>query len=458
MSTAAPRGEGDIGLYGPSRNGSITVSGGVSGFSVQLEELMAGAEKLDGLAQDLLWAEEESGRILDELCRADHQPAWSGAGYVASVRDSAWALRTVRAEMQRISAEVRTCIRDYEKAEEHAKTSQYFGYRSHQDLLHSAIVILTSKAADGKTMEWLVSQLGAQASVMKTNIGQNPWVRDAVFGMASGLRPRRIAVQREEEVAVDLEASPAGLLERIRQIEARGPGFIEVLEVPKGGETAYVVVIPGTQAAGIQAGGDNPFDEAGIGEGMFYSSSEVNQAILEALEAAGAKRGAPLVAVGYSQGGIHAMNLAADPEVLRAYDVRYVLTAGSPVAGITPGVGVSSLHLEHEADWVPGADGAPNPDTRDRVTVTLTNPVTTPEGEGAGLGPGHRLSGYGEAASLVAASKDPSLVQSTAALGAVLGAGGAVTATRFSLSRTPPPTVPKDRRDPFSGRPQPGAR
>ncbi|MGZ4661253.1 MAG: hypothetical protein ACXVYB_08240, partial [Arthrobacter sp.] len=78
--------------------------------------------------------------------------------------------------------------------------------------------------------------------------------------------------------------------------------------------------------------------------------------------------------------------------------------------------------------------------------------------EGAGLGPGHRLSGYGEAASLVGASKDPSLVQSTAALGAVLGAGGAVTATRFSLSRTPPPTVPKDRRDPFSGRPQPGAR
>ena len=293
---------------------------------------------------------------------------------------------------------------------------------------------------------------------MKANIEQNPWVRDAVFGLASGFRPRHIEVQREEEVEVEFDASPAGLLDRIQQIEARGSGFIEVLEVANGPETAYVVVIPGTQSAGIRAGGSNPFDEAGIAEGMFYSSSEVNAAILEALEAAGAKKGAPVVAVGYSQGGIHAMNLAADPSFLSTYDLRYVLTAGSPVAGITPGAGVSSLHLEHEADWVPGSDGAPNPDTRNRVTVTMTNPATTPEGEDPGLGPGHRLSGYEEAARQVGDSKDPSLVQSMAVLGSVLGAGGAATATRFSFSKAPPPPVRVDRRDPFSGRPQPGAR
>ncbi|MDP9889210.1 hypothetical protein [Pseudarthrobacter enclensis] len=458
MSAAPPPGDGGIRLYGPSRDGSLSVRGGTSGISVQLEELTAGAEKLEWLAQDLLRAEEEAGRILDELCRVDHQAAWSDVGHVASVRDSGWALRTVRTEMQRISAGVRSCILDYENAEDRAAAGRFFGYRSPPELLRSALVILASKAADGQTVEWLVNQLGARASVMKANIARNPWVRDAVFGLASGFRPRHIGVQREDEVAVELEASPSGLLARIRQIEARGPGFMEVLEVPNGAETAYVVIIPGTEPAGIQAGGSNPFDEAGIAEGMLYGSSEVNAAVLEALEAAGAKQGAPVVAVGYSQGGIHAMNLAADPRFLRTYDVRYVLTAGSPVGGITPGTGVSSLHLEHEADWVPGADGAPNPDARDTVTVTMTNPVTTPDGEDAGLGPGHRLGGYEEAARQVGLSKDPSLVQSTAALGAVLGAGGAVTATRFSLSRTPPPPAPKDRRDPFSGRPQPGAR
>ena len=66
------------------------------------------------------------------------------------------------------------------------------------------------------------------------------------------------------------------------------------------------------------------------------------------------------------------MNLSQDKAFLADYDLKFVLTAGSPVGGIEPGAGISSLHLEHEQDWVPGADGLPNPDTRDRVTVTLT--------------------------------------------------------------------------------------
>jgi hypothetical protein len=100
----------------------------------------------------------------------------------------------------------------------------------------------------------------------------------------------------------------------------------------------------------------------------------------------------------------------------------------------------------------------PNRDARNQVTVTMTNDLYVRGGEDAGLGPGHRLDGYEEAGRLVARSKDPSLMQSTAVLGAVLGAGSAATATRFSLSKTPPPPVPMDRRDPFSGRPQPGAK
>ena len=46
-----------------------------------------------------------------------------------------------------------------------------------------------------------------------------------------------------------------------------------------------------------------------------------------------------MVAVGYSQGGIHAMNLAADELFLNEYDMKYVLTAGSPVGGIVPAAG-----------------------------------------------------------------------------------------------------------------------
>ena len=163
MSAVSLPGNGDIRLEGPTRERNFTVSGGISGISVQLEELAAGAEKLDGLAEGLLRAEEETGRILEELCRVDHQPAWSDVSHVATVRDSEWALRSVRTEMQRLGAEVRTCIQEYEHAEERASATRYFGYRGRQDLLHSACMIFASKAADGQTAEWLVTQLGARS-------------------------------------------------------------------------------------------------------------------------------------------------------------------------------------------------------------------------------------------------------------------------------------------------------
>ena len=191
--------------------------------------------------------------------------------------------------------------------------------------------------------------------------------------------------------------------------------------------------------------GTNPFDAAGIAEGLGYGSAETTAAIRQALREAGAAAGGQVAAVGYSQGGIHAMNLSQDKAFLAEYQLKFVLTAGSPVGGISPEPGISSLHLEHQQDWVPGADGLPNPDTKDRVTVTLTNPLDMPPLADFGLGPGHRLGNYADGADAVAASKDPSLQSSTAALAGVVGAGGAATVTRFSLRRdamAPPRGVP----------------
>ncbi len=216
-----------------------------------------------------------------------------------------------------------------------------------------------------------------------------------------------------------------------------GKGKIEILKTASGGHEAFIVVVPGTQPG--DAGGPNPFDEAGIVEALGYGSEHTSAAIREALRQAGAEAGSQVVAVGYSQGGIHAMNLSQDKAFLAEYDLKYVLTAGSPVGGINPEPGISSLHLEHRQDWVPGSEGAVNPDTRDRVTVTLENRVLTPLGEAPGLGPGHRLTNYEAGARVVSASSDPSLMASTEALAGVVGTGGAAMATRFQLVRTPKP-------------------
>ena len=185
-------------------------------------------------------------------------------------------------------------------------------------------------------------------------------------------------------------------------------------------------------------------------------------AIRQSLQQAGAAAGDQLVAVGYSQGGIHAMNLSRDRAVLAEYDLKFVLTAGSPVGGIGPEPGVRSLHLEHEQDWVPGADGLVNPDSRDRVTVTLTNPLAVPPLRDFGLGPGHRLENYAAGAALISASRDSTLRDSTAALAAVVGTGGAATVTRFSLRREARPALGRGERalrrgqDPLQPESRPG--
>ncbi|MFF1252486.1 hypothetical protein ACFVYC_08320 [Pseudarthrobacter sp. NPDC058329] len=436
MAEAAPSGAGSIRLSGPAEEGPITIRGGVGGITFQLEELMGGAQKLDDLAGSLAELEVEVRRIWEDLIPFQNLPRWSGTVALNAVGESERRIQAVRTELQRLSSDVRACKHEYEVAEWLAGAERSVGMVSPGEIYGSLANFATNRAADDKTAETIVGMLGLEAADVKRRAENHPRIWDALE--QDGAVGREVAVQQEETFQVELDASPVGLLERIRQIDARGAGFIEVIEVNNGGERTYVVVVPGTQPAHAGGGGDNPFDEVGILEAMVYSSEDMNVAALRALQAAGAEHGAPVVAVGYSQGGIHAMNMAADPRFLRDYDLRYVLTAGSPVAGIIPAAGVQSLHLEHRGDWVPGADGAPNPDTRDRVTVSLGQAPRAAEGEG-GIGPGHTLSTYQDGARLVAASTDPSLVGSTAALGAVLGAGGTATATRFSLTRTKAP-------------------
>ncbi|GAA3402490.1 hypothetical protein [Pseudarthrobacter polychromogenes] len=437
MAEATPSGTGGpVRVTGPEQDGPLTIRGGVGGISFQLEELAAGAEKVDALAGRLAGVEAEVRRIWEELIPFQDQPRWTGTMALSAVGESERSLQAVRTELQRISSQVRACRQEYEMAEARAAAERSLGMMGIGDLGNALVNVSVTGAADERTMETLVASLGLDAPGVKKRIEKEPWPWEVLEDAGAFNRP--LVLDRQETVSIDLDSSPAGLLERIRLIDARGPGFIEVIQVHGGGKSAYVVVIPGTQPELLSAGGNNPLDEVGVGEAMLYDSDEMNMAALQALNAAGAGQGDPVVAVGYSQGGIHAMNLAADPRFLRQYDLRYVLTAGSPVAGINAAPGVQSLHLEHRADWVPGSDGAPNPDTKDRVTVSMGHAPRAAEGEG-GLGTGHTLTTYQDGARLVSASDDPSLVQSTAALGAVLGAGGTATAMRFSLARTPAP-------------------
>ncbi len=430
MSDAAPVGAGEAPKpLPPAPDGPLAIRGGVGGVSFQLEELLRGASQLDDLVQQLLGIEAEARRVQDDLEPFLHDSYGSGCDAINAVADSRQEVGRVRQELVEVSSDVRASHRAYVEAE--AKTALPRILSIDEMRLSSQPWPpgreVTSNVATALVPFWLGTRWAVRGVL------ESPFRPD--------LRPRPVSVERTTESVENVEPTMGASLRRLEELHARGDGEIEVIRLENKGPATWMVLIPGTQP---DSPATNPFDMQGIGEGLGYDSEEIIPAISQALHEAGAESGDQVVAVGHSQGGIHAMNLGQNKAFLSEFDLKFVLTAGAPVGGITAEPGISSLHLEHAQDWVPGTDGRMNPDTKDRVTVTLNNEVRTPDGEGLGLGPGHNQEYYAEGADLVGASHDPSLMASTAVFAGAVGAGGAAKVTRYKLMRAPVPAPSAD--------------
>lgn len=450
--------------FGSTSYPGYTVSGGLDGAAFQWEELQDAAARLEAVAvrADQVRAEaaDVERQLLDGTLAA--VPGWFAARMAVL---GAWsAVAEAGRRIRELSDSVRRAHTIYRVAEEAVRAGM--------------------GAVDSSTW-WITAPLGALGNEGRpTRDGTerllNNWpaalaillglpptfaaqaTRDVRHATAGGtpaagqlgtalvaaansaglLRSAPIAVSRAGPAGtVALPPTPAGLLARAAAAEQAGPGYIEVVEVRRDGRSSWVVALPGTQASGGARATANPFDETGVAEALAQDSRFVAEAVSQALDEAGVRAGEPVLLAGYSQGGIHAMNLARNHQFLARHPVRYVLTAGSPVGDRPAAPGVQSLHLEHRQDWVPGADAVPNPDSRDQVTVVLTGKVETPDGADAGLGPGHSFANYLAAAGTLERSPDASVADSRAVVAAAL-AGGTARRHLFQLTRQPVAPVP----------------
>lgn len=226
-----------------------------------------------------------------------------------------------------------------------------------------------------------------------------------------------------------------------------GAGALLVTTVQTANGPVHVLTLPGTQpgdgrgpagtdAANTEDHRTNPWDEGGVVEGMGLGSQHVAAAALEALERVGARPGDALVLTGYSQGGIHAANLAVDHRLAGEYNVEYVVTAGSPVGGTTLPADVRGLQLEHVDDPVPGTDGATNANGRNQVTVYLDGYAAGIDRRQGGFGAAHDLRNYSGQTADVVRSGDPAVAEANAALGAVFAGASTATVHTLRLRRT----------------------
>ena len=333
-SGGAPR------VSAPLSDGSLRIRGGIGGLSFQFEELLAGAAALDGLVRQLQSVEMEADAVRRALFPYQSDSYTSGSNAIIAVGEAGRAVGRVRSQLQRIGEDVSASHREYEYAEarnalllrmglhgsEYGAAPEPFALPGVRDTVEDWIAMVPRNLA---VLLGLPAPLAAVVGALGGPTDVRRLVRDAAE--APGLvflKPRPVSIVGRETFSADVDLSPAGLLRRAGTVGQQS-GQIEVIEVDGAERPAWVVIIPGTQLGGTPEG-TNPFDPAGVAEALGYDSASTAAAIRQALQQAGAAAGDQLVAVGYSQGGIHAMNLSRDRAVLAEYDLKFVLTAGSP--------------------------------------------------------------------------------------------------------------------------------
>jgi alpha/beta hydrolase family protein len=136
------------------------------------------------------------------------------------------------------------------------------------------------------------------------------------------------------------------------------------------GTVRYVVQLPGTESWALTPG-TIARDLATNVHTMAGGHTVYMRGIEDAMTQAHIPKGAPVMLVGHSQGGMTAAALAADPAFRAKFHVTEVVTAGAPVARFDVPSDVQVLAVENRHDLIPQLDGAVNPDRPNVTTLTF---------------------------------------------------------------------------------------
>lgn len=259
----------------------------------------------------------------------------------------------------------------------------------------------------------------------------------ALVGVARQGRVMVAPVGPSRPVTAPVDVS--GLVDRLRPStpstsdQQRGPytpGRIRLDRVEADGGPRWVLYLPPTQTWSI-SGGPLPADGTANVRMVGGLDSDALEGARAVLREAGVGPEDPVLAVGYSQGGIAAAALAADPATPGR--VEAVLTLGSPVSHVALPAGVATLSLENAGDLTPQLDGALDPDLAHRTSVGRDLPV-----DPADPWAGHQIGAYAETARLVDLSTHPSVVGWREQVAPFLRPDGSISSQEYGTRRELP--------------------
>ncbi|MBO9554548.1 hypothetical protein [Cellulomonas sp.] len=315
--------------------------------------------------------------------------------------------------------------------------------------------------ADGRT-EVAVDALAAYLIALAGHLGLPlrdgvPVVARAVAGALPPAGPTVVLARgRPPRLATPRDA--ADLLRNVRSTYSPPHGgaagtpdgaiTIQRLDHPDG-TRSWAVEIPGTETWSVNAAA--PTDLTTNLRLMAGLPDDMSTAVVEAMRQAGIPPDEPVALAGHSQGGMVAMKVAAMSVGL--FDVRAVVTAGSPDIPVRVPAGVATLHVRHGEDVVPQTDGEPDRPTRDTV-ILRRDLAPTADGGVPRPDESHAISAYVETVDGAHQAMDgnPALRGFDDALGEVLGPPGTTSAT-FQYQATRAPDLVST--DPATGLPRP---
>ena len=412
------------------RGSGLHIKGGSRGLTVEYRELEAAARQLDLFAEALREARDHGVGVCFRLYGLNGAPALPAAAASAAdaVNAAVLSLRRNIEDLEDAAADLRKAVENYLDVEGR--------------LEQSLKAVPGAGPAVAFTL-WRLQGWGYPSRGVPELLGpKRGHLGSGLLGLVSaGLPALTVSKVPGPGLKITAPRTAHGLLQRSRVLlETESDSqVVEILTIHEEGRDVRVVTLPGTEGDPSLAVGKNPFDALGNAEARARDSRYVADAVAEALRQAGTSADDAVILVGYSQGGIHAVNTGARLAEDGDFSIEMILTAGAPAGDRDVPAGVKVLHLEHGRDMVPGLDGASNPDTPDRVTVTGSAPVA----DGGGpLGPAHELDVYLDMAEQADASGDPSLTQMLGQLAEVVGAGSVATRSVYKFSRKPKDKLP----------------
>ena len=245
--------------------------------------------------------------------------------------------------------------------------------------------------------------------------GRNPLVETPVQTTRVGMSP------------VTAPSSIAELASRMPNTSARGPQIKVEKYATENGDPSYIVYLGGTVDMNAMPAGE-AFDMTSNVESMGAGDGASYRAAVEAMRDAGIRPGDPVLEVGYSQGGLLAVQLEQSGD----YAVQGVVTLGSPVGQLE--TTAPTLTIAHTEDLVPALGGLDTASGDDRVLVrrTLYDDAPMPTGDAF---PSHDLDAYRETAGLVDASKDARVEKFIDGAAPFLSGDARGTATEYRAER-----------------------